>query len=151
MAEQKQSALMPVETPSGVDPWLATFVRIANRGGGEVQVTLNVGGTLVSGKLVGAKEYFQGVINEFQKATEGLSPQSVAYWRDIGKQIAELPAAPKEEEGKEELVNLPAFIHLMNARFFYPNAKPIPANRGVWWRGRLDAVDGFAFGELLPA
>jgi hypothetical protein len=44
----------------------------------------------------------------------------------------------------------PNYIHLKEAKFFLPSGagKPIPANQGVWWRGRLSEVSGFILGSL---
>jgi len=60
-------------------------------------------------------------------------------------------AAREETDNGDESLEPVRFIHLMNARTLAPGGSPIPANRGVWWRGRLDSVDGWCFGELSTA
>jgi hypothetical protein len=44
-----------------------------------------------------------------------------------------------------ELTQPPAFIHLRHARTFLP--QPVP-DTGHYWRGRLEDVSGWSFGQL---
>ncbi len=44
--------------------------------------------------------------------------------------------------------NSPSYIHLANTHFYRAGGRFTPVNRGVWWRGRLAAVDGFTGGQL---
>jgi hypothetical protein len=45
---------------------------------------------------------------------------------------------------------IPTYIHLRGARFFSPSGQSVPGNEGFFWRGRLDAVDGWSIGVLGP-
>src|SRR5690242_11263003 len=49
----------PTEAP--MDWFLAELVRRANEGGLSIGVTLCVGGTLVSGSLIGGRAYFESI------------------------------------------------------------------------------------------
>jgi hypothetical protein len=124
------------------DWFLQTLVNLANTGDGNIEIgmTLLVGGFLVSGKMVGGGKYFDG------------------FARDLASSLADQTNAEKirtsfsqfGEIYKTDAVNPPstAYVHLMEARFFNTAGNPIPANRGVWWRGRLAEVSGFMIGIL---
>ncbi len=136
------------------DWWLAELVDLVNRTPLSFGITINVSGVLVSGLLVGGKEYFEGASRTVSEAfpAEGELQELV---RRLLAMPASLYGAPHEneipQEGPAEENQerpLPGFIHLKNARFWTP-ARPVPFSqqRGIWWRGRLQAVDGFIFGE----
>jgi hypothetical protein len=116
------------------DLYLAMLIGMTENQTAEVpitfDVTLNVGGMLVSGRLIGhdlfMRQFMGGVIDDA-----------------IRSAVEEGKVPPFEETGERH------FIHLENARFFMPGNVPIPTTGpGVLWRGRLDAVDGFTMGEL---
>ena len=122
---------------------LSLFVRIANAGKGSFGMTLWVGGAVVSGTLIGAAEFYDGIAEDFDQAVKEGS---------IGDAFRNVSASVRDDFSKEEdpveTMPPPAFIHFKNARTYSPGGRPIPENRGVWWRGRLDSVDAWCFGEL---
>lgn len=131
-----------------VDWFLRVLVSTVNgveKGGGrlEVPVTLNVGGFLVSGYMVGGNRYFEefasllriGLADTFGE--EG-AQSIVAPFREAGRVY--------DKEGMEDLPEAKHFVHLRDTRFFRPGGDPIPTTQGVLWRGRLEAVDGFTLG-----
>lgn len=122
------------------DWFLQSLVSIVNSGGFSFGVTLNVGGFLVSGQLIGGKEYFEGFGGDFsgsfQDAETAESVKaSFAQYGDIYSSDKEPPPPP-------------SYIHIKEAKFFNTNGNPIPGNRGVWWRGRISQIDGFSLGSL---
>ncbi len=132
-----------------IDWFLAELVRRANEGGLSIGVTLCVGGSLVSGSLIGGRDYFEGLAENV--AAAALDSESAgrarAYFRS--------PAAMYrlDGHGRREVAADPeplAYIHLVNVRFFTAAGVPIPASQGVYWRGRLSAIDGFVLGALEP-
>jgi hypothetical protein len=132
------------------DWFLQTLVSIANRFKEEVGfgITLFVGGALVSGILVGGRHYFLGFAEEF---AAGAAEDDVKanLEESIGSltRIYDEPDAAGADDEMEHL-DPPRYIHLKDARVYAAGSEPVPGNRGVWWRGRLDAVDGFVLGQL---
>jgi len=126
---------------TGNNDWfLALFIDMANKNDFELGITLTSHGFLVSGILIGGQKYFDGIAEEFASAfndAEGLKET----FSDMGKKVYDKPK-------NDEPANPPTFIHLKDAKFFHPNGQPIPANRGVWWRGRLSEISGFSLGNL---
>lgn len=122
------------------DWFLQNLVNIVNSGGLSFGVTLNVGGFLVSGQLVGGKEYFEGFGSDFAGAFS--DSESAEYIQKSFAKHGEIYSSDKETSPP------PSYIHLKEAKFFNTNGNPIPGNRGIWWRGRLSQVDGFSLGSL---
>lgn len=129
-----------------VDPILATFVSMMEaRKIADVTVTLWTGGVLVSGRIASLTEYLDGTAETFDRAA---SDPSKSFGEVVRILIDNLPDVDPEAELAEDKA-LRRFIHLRNAQTFAPGTgHPIPSGAGVWWRGRLDAVDGWCFGEL---
>jgi hypothetical protein len=95
-------------------------------------ITLTIGGILVSGFIVSRKEFLMSDDLIFRRVWE----------RFLAPEVA---APPPLEDGKDEPQK---FIHLRDTKFFTPDHRPIPTDHGVYWRGRLSAVDGFFLGGL---
>lgn len=121
------------------DWFLQSLISMVNAGGISFGVTLNVGGFLVSGTLIGGKEYFEGFGEEFESGLKGL---------DSAGNIKAAFAKNGEIYTSEEDSPPPSYVHIKGARFFNTNGDPIPGNKGVWWRGRVSEVDGFFLGLL---
>jgi hypothetical protein len=98
----------------------------------EPDVTLLVGGILVSGFVVSKKKYMEHhpIVARIQKVCD--------------EHKDEMPKA--DDEQSEDLS--PDFIHLRDARCFTPSGGPVPTNQGVFWRISLESVQGFHFGLL---
>ena len=116
-----------------------------------IPVTLNVGGFLVSGSVISGGEYFEefseivgyGLSNSFdEESKEGIT----ATFRTLGD-VYEPKEQTLEEIIRRESYN---FVHLRDARFMHPGGDPIPLNMGMLWRTKLEAVDGFTLGALVP-
>lgn len=145
LADGLWEALQQMDPPSAQPDWfLQLFVNMANDTGLSMDITLQVSGFLVSGHLVGGRDYFDGMGEEFARSIPDGEPlkESFAALRD-----QHYPKVAAENSPKPG----PTFIHLKNARFFNTAGNPIPGNRGVWWRGRLSEVSGFLLGGLSPA
>jgi hypothetical protein len=93
----------------------------------EHDVTLLVGGLLVSGFIISA--------DKFMKHHQ----TSTGIWNILNKMESEEPQptdAPRE------------YIHLRGAKYYFPGAKPIPDNTSIFVRISLESVHGFSFGKL---
>ena len=125
------------------DWFLQFLVNLANRNQFEIGITLNVGGLLISGTLVGVKRYFEVFGEDFSASFEaGKSPKDIElFFKKIGDECACVSHREKTES--------PSYIHLKNARFFDAQGNSIQGNRGVWWRGRISEVQGFVPGTLI--
>ncbi|MDB0529750.1 hypothetical protein LBW56_24070 [Ralstonia solanacearum] len=127
----------PLSIPPADDWYLRNLVDLANRGGLECGITLTVGGTTITGTLVGGKKYFE----QFGKlASEGWPGNEED--REHTRIEFSKPARLYESEDQ----SAPSFIHLVNAKIVHPTA--FMPNEGMLWRGRLTAISGFALGSL---
>lgn len=116
-----------------------------------IPVTLHIGGFLVAGYVISGKEYFE----EFSEMTQRGLPDIfndeqkeaiVGSFARLGNQYE------SEEETVQDAVALSrySFVHLRDATFLHPSGEPIPADSGMLWRTKLEAVDGFTLGMLRP-
>jgi hypothetical protein len=149
MNEKGETEELSVERPDPREPdwFLQVLVDLANNKGVTFSITLLTHGLLVSGTLVGGAKYFEGFGNEF--ASGFSDAESADAVRASFAQYGDIYAR-KDDDSPTSGEN-PMYIHLMDARFFNPGGRPIPGNRGVWWRGRLSEVSGFMVGVLEPA
>jgi len=148
---QESGALRPDRDWKEPDWFLQILVNMTNAGDGSVELgmTLLVGGFLISGKMVGGAKYFDGFAEDF---ASGFADQAVA--ENIRRSFSQYGEIYRSEEAQQDdadqPVQSPTYVHLKEARFFNTAGNPIPANRGVWWRGRLSEVSGFMIGTLGP-
>jgi len=131
----------------GTRDWLLSdLITVFAQNGMEMDITLNIGGTLVSGTLISGKTYFNEMADGFVKAP-GLSTETVQvmdkYWRGW----ADIYDKP-EDAGEDWEPGPASYVHLRNTRCFNGGDSPIPVNRGPLWRGRLSSIDGFWLGSL---
>ncbi len=129
-----------------VDPMLKTFVRFAEEQDLSLGVTLTIHGLLISGNIISYQKYLEGIAQGFESATGN---------QEIGQILAEsfrnasqgyMEIQKKEAEALEGLL-YPRYINLSDARFIFGNSI-VPTEKGVYWRGRLEEVDGFSLGAM---
>lgn len=135
----EENKIIEVSRVDDKDWFLQKLVNMVNYGKWSFGITLNVGGFLVSGNLIGGKEYFEGFSDEFAGALKGL---------DGADEVKNVLSKNGDIYTSGEDMSLPSYVHIKGARFFNTNGNPIPGNRGVWWRGRISEVDGFSLGSL---
>ena len=135
----------PKVDPTSVDFLLQVFSHLATVSKVEFPVTLNVGGLMVSGHVISRDKYYE----EFIKRTDSIMKDAQEEYKQVSEEMLK-PMAKVSAEGTRENLSIGdiRFIHLRDARIFTANDKPIPATGGFLWRGRINAVDGFAFGML---
>jgi hypothetical protein len=124
------------------DWFLQLLVNLANKNPFELDITLTVGGTLISGTLASVRQYFNDLGAYFASPFEATmkSEELKTTFKMIGDQCA--CTTPSEQ------TETPSYIHLKNARFFDATGKLISGVAGVWWRGRLSEVQGFSPGLM---
>jgi len=101
---------------------------------------LSVSGKIVSGSVIGGKEYFELMAEAWaamagEENADGVRKKYLELAKAYGSDAEEKPAHIR-------------YLHMRNARFFFANGDPIPGNRGLLWRCKLSSVDGFAYGQL---
>ena len=129
------------------DVVLTELVRLADEQGLEVGITVYIGGTVVSGMLVSGQEFLEASALRL-RSVEG-PPETKAtlehfFRSQRDQQYASSGAASTEGEDVPPV----GYLHLRGARPFDANGPYL--QEGVWWRGRIDQIDGFNFGVIRP-
>lgn len=123
------------------DWFLSEMVELANAGI-EAPVTLTIGGSVLSGKLISGEQYFRNYGSTFTSTIKDL---------DLRKNLTE-----KFESYAVEYANDTAekserplrFIHLKDAKWHHLSGT-MPNGDGVLWRGKISCVDGFFLGNIV--
>lgn len=127
-----------------IDWYLQRLVSIVNDNPSlQFGLTLHLEGVIVSGSLVSGKKYFEMFAQEFADSYPGNDEIKESI-----RQALASPASIYDKQDTEVEAPPPHFIHLVNARSFAPGNSPLPSNRGVLWRGKINAVSGFSLGTL---
>jgi len=129
------------------DAVLLMFLNLIEEDGIEVDVTLNMNGAIVSGTLIGAGAYYDGIT----EASKNLEDSTMS--KIISKKFHDLKEAyQKQKEANEENEEgevTPNFIHLKNATYLVSNnGQTVSKENKAWWRGRITSIDGFSFNNL---
>mgnify|MGYP003635604363 CR=1 FL=1 len=124
------------------DWFLQDLVGMVNNSNLTIGLTIVTHGFLVSGTLIGGKQYFIGFGEEMDTGI-GETDNGKTIRENFEKIGTEIYSEEKQKKDGN-----PTFIHFKEAKFFHPNGNPIPGNRGVWWRGRISEVSGFSLGTL---
>jgi hypothetical protein len=133
------------ESAHHYDAMLQAFAAVAERSTLELGVTLNVKGLIITGFIISQENYFNALI-------EGL--ESIDQDNDLKESLQDFLAQLKDKmvggsaKGKQ---TLPKFIHLRNVKIYPSEGKGMPTYGDALWRGKIDAVDGFSLGEMVPA
>lgn len=136
MVETADDKVVPVPVPTYQTPdwFLAMLVGFANEYQTAQSITLFVEGAVVTGKLIGGREYFTRLAETMAGTPDLFAKISDAFY-------------PAGEDTEKPDVRL-SFIHLKDARV-YQSGVQLPQNyKGLVWRGRLEAVSGFTIGEM---
>lgn len=125
------------------DWFLQFLVNLANKNRFELDITLTVGGILISGTLVGVRQYFDDLSAYFASPFD--SGEHSEEVRETFKKIGDQCTCVSPSEKTDN----PSYIHLKNAVFADGQGKPISDSSGSWWRGRISEVQGFTPGKLI--
>ncbi|KKI94129.1 hypothetical protein WQ54_00905 [Bacillus sp. SA1-12] len=125
------------------DAIILMFLDLVEEDGIEVDVTLNIQGAIISGTLIGASAYYEGVT----EASKNLPDSTMS--KIISKKFGDLKEAyakqKQEEAEQEQKGSTKTFIHLKHAKY---HSKANQPPNGTWWRGRISSIDGFSFDSL---
>ncbi|MDQ0229296.1 gas vesicle accessory protein GvpU [Metabacillus malikii] len=133
----------PVELSTD-DAVLLMFLRLVEEDGVEVKMTVSVSGAIISGTLIGATAYYDGITESAKSLYDNTMSKIISKkFNDL----KEAYAKQKDEDSKEESEEFsPSYIHLKDARYF--NGTNDDLSKGTWWRGKVSSVDGFSFDSL---
>jgi hypothetical protein len=139
MSTKKESEENNLDIPyQGLKDFLfESIVRTLNVTQTEFGMTIQCNGLIISGILIGIRQYYDELLNaapdnDFIKSIHSLKDQLSTEERI------------KSDDQKGVLAN---YFHLKEARFYSDAARPFPSN-GTLWRGKISEVNGFAFGTL---
>lgn len=125
------------------------FIKHVTLGKLNISMTLNIGGLCVSGQLISAKQYYNGLKEEISNHStqiENKNEEAIGSFTNFFDTVGQ--SVPND---KEELVKYnQKYIYLKDARF-YSGFRAIPFKKGVLWMGKLTSVDGFCIGTLKEA
>lgn len=126
------------------DGMLAIFIKIMNRLGGQMGITISAGGSVITGKLIGAREY-QTLVSQQISANAN------------GNELVEALAkgmAPLEPQGDDALSGAAvlegadyAFLHMKDARIPMGGVFA-PVTGGFLLRARVETITAWGLGEL---
>jgi hypothetical protein len=127
------------------EDWLLQdLVRLANRYDGfSVGVTITTRGGVITGSLIGVREYFREYGRLWAQVMGGgeLGDQIAAQW------------AKRGEDDMAEVINYEThhynYVHIKDARIV-AGTSIVPTAGGFLWRGRIAEASGFALGSLKP-
>ncbi|MCA1691170.1 MAG: hypothetical protein ABR540_13615 [Acidimicrobiales bacterium] len=153
-APDRRDAAYRRDVAEGVDePYrdlmLASFVNLANQGTlGELGLSLVIGGGWVTGQLIGARAWFEGLARSLDDT--GKAGDFGEVIRMMGAQV--YPSASEREAAGDptEDTVLPAFLHLRDAHLVGTDGRSVPT-RGGFVRVRLEEVAAWMLGRIGPA
>jgi hypothetical protein len=131
-----------------VDYFLQSLVSIVNDESASIPITLSVGGLLISGDMIGGKTYFDEFARQFKDGFKHINSETASTSEEAFKRLGDMYDPIQKESQGGALISKPRLIHLKDAQIYQSGASPGPSEKGVLWRGRLEAVDGFSLRKL---
>jgi hypothetical protein len=152
MANDDGGFEVDIDELDDVDFVLQALAKAANDVGFRMGITLSVGGALITGTLVGGREYFEHFGREFKDAyypAHAPDEESLGRLNEVFDDLAKRydKASLAEDHPNAHVELRPAYIHLRKAQVIHGDLRIPTSERGLW-RGRLTAVDGFFLGTV---
>lgn len=129
----------PDVTLHDVDLVLQVLAKTAQDNPFEIGLTLTVRGAVLTGTLVGRDTWFRELAAWLESRVEGYGDLASS----IGEALTQL--APGGTSSAEHY----AYLHLKDARVL--SGHLLPTLDGLFWRGRISEISGFAIGTLNAA
>lgn len=127
-----------------LDQLLQVLAAIPEKTSLEIAITLNVGGLIVSGRIISQQAYFK----ELKKLIK-LGDKHHEIKEILEDLIIQFQDQVRRHEEEAVKLPLPEFIHLKNAKMYPSHGRGMPSTREAIWRGRISEVGGFSLGEIL--
>lgn len=145
-----------VERHQGPDHFLEGLATLVNELGDTLSfgVTLMVHGKIVTGDVVGGRQYFAGVANAMSTPVSGENEGVSVVRNALTKHLETLrdayPNFTADAEGDREGSPIKTtYLHLKDAYVMVGDlGRTIPTDNGLWLRLRLSSIDGFCLGSL---
>jgi hypothetical protein len=131
-----------------VDCFLQSLVSIVNDESASIPITLSVGSILISGDMIGGKTYFDEFARQFKDGFKNINSETASTIEEAFKRLGDVYDPIQKEFQEGAIISKPRLIHIKDAQIYQSGASPLPSKKGVLWRGRLEAVDGFSLGKL---
>ncbi|APH05711.1 gas vesicle accessory protein GvpU [Bacillus weihaiensis] len=121
------------------DAIILMLLDLVEKDGIELELTLTIKGATVSGTLISATDYYEGVTDAAKQNQDKTMAKIIAKkFNDLKEEYAK----QKSEEAEEESTPL-TFIHLKDAFISGQQPPTSSTQAGQWWRGRIAAIDSF--------
>jgi len=131
--------------------WILRFMlELLNRSdGNQIPITLTVGGTLITGMMIGVKDYYCLLGSQMRNMMAGTVGETLeTFYRSIGdKSQQQAKEEPQDEAQLFREKSGPNFVHLKNAQIATPQGL-VPTDSTMLWRGRVSQVQGFSLGRV---
>lgn len=137
--EETSETSTAVEFKPDVDRLLVYFITMAELGA-ETDVTLFIGGSRITGTVIGGKRYFDLLIEAVNSASTNISA-------DVPRNMAQgLKGFRQRYETEPDFTtNNPTYIHMTNVGWTEGSTQ---VNAGsIIWRGKLSSVDAVIIGR----
>lgn len=146
--EDNPSHSMPsyMNTKPDQDWLLCWLVWLANKLGISQGVTLNVGGTVVSGTIISGKEYFEsvgGAVFQVESIPVNANEEII---KSVADSLRGFACVYNNETEEPEGTPAPGYIHLKDVRTISQGGQTITFN-GALWRGKIASIDAFILGS----
>jgi hypothetical protein len=108
-----------------------------------IGVTLFVGGSVITGMLIGIAEYYS-LLGDFWAETfkNDTGAMMAKSYKELSKRTHRSLTSQKDDDHRP-----PVFIHLKNAQVVSADGM-VPSSPTMLWRGRIGQVQGYAMGTL---
>lgn len=115
------------------DDILQAFIEATNKYHFSLDISLTINGSIITGTLISAEEYFEILTKTFKKGNK------------VSKAFSEKFKNASKANFSESTVD---YIHMKDAKIFLGSNKPIPSKGSTIWRGNLKEIDGFFLGKI---
>lgn len=147
-SEKKENQTMIKESQN--DWVIEELVNWSNLGSLTIGISILVSGTIISGKLIGVKEYYYLYGKQWIDSVDFTDPESAKNFENRWKTLGdEAERNLKETMEKGGMIEPPHFIHLKEAKVI-SGSLLVPSNHGMLWRGKISTINGFSLGSLEP-
>lgn len=152
MIDEMMEAQLENTISRTVDWFLQSLVSIVNdeSESASIPITLSVGGLLISGEMIGGKTYFREFARQFKDGFKGISIDTAATIEVAFKRLGDVYDPIQKVSLGNTYIPKPHLVHLRNVQIYQAGGPALLSEKGVLWRGRLEAVNGFSLGKLSP-